>query len=883
MNPKITKLIDQYLSGTLDGEDKIAFEKELAQNNELKQEVALQKSIMQAAARASQRREVTDAAKRYKRNQLLRNGGFSALLAVVIASTILFFASKNADQPSNSSTELAPISMEIKSKLDTYQDFDNIPIQYFQIPSQGTVHLSEQGVLISVPEGAFLKNGSPYHGAIILQYQEAIRGVDIIKSGLNTMTGDELLETQGMFSVTGYTEDGEALSFNPEIGVYLQVPVDDCVSGMQLYDGAKKQDGSIDWVDPQPLRKIPIQAKMADLDFYPAGYEDYLDSEKWKRDKRSRDSLYLSLEHTLDVEYISEETTTNVLEAKYKEEEFITITSDKGRVYRKRDETKEKLPGIDESISWSINKKLLGNGVWEITANALIADGYYIPTLNDADSSIQTELKFPTINGVQVVESPYSSSPVKNIRTQNGMVKGYTGSVDISAKVKVSSTFRKRVPVRVVFKLSNQDFAYSKVFRGTDLSLRETAKERKTRIDSLTNVEMLGDFILPSKVLSFWKPAFNNTLLSTREFERRMEVIHSLCDNDLLDLYTNNLNAPMVELDRKAVEMGYSEFSAFVLENVGAVELDNPHAALLASFYEKSAALLSEEARNKTMAESSRIKQWQKLVQAQERKDRERSAVRNEQFVNNMGNFTRTNLARQFGSTQGFTINSGSNGNQRRARKNIDGLRPYAGLRTINNLKPYAGMTSLADPGARQSAREIIFIREKIDYKELTVGVEGLDNFESVYLYLYADAINSYQRIDLDSSGVFKCLLNEKIDYAIGIIGITKNGFSYFSRDFAKAGNLGTVRLNKISESELEQEIQKMNADRLPSYNTKGELDWLRTKRKNYQVRMLYKEMIEFRRDVKAVIFPCVTFQRRTDFRAENTSLNSAPVGILEE
>ncbi|MCR9171474.1 MAG: hypothetical protein NXI10_03210 [bacterium] len=877
MNPKITKLIDQYLSGTLEGEDKIAFERELVESIELQQEVELQRSVMQAAKRASQRREVKEAAKRYRRKNLLRTGGISALVTVIIASTVFFLANLNSGKDANEVNELPPISAETRDKLDTYQDFENVPIQYFQIPAQGMVHLSEQGVLISVPKGAFLKDGSPYMGNVILQYQEAIRGVDIIKSGLSTMTGDELLETQGMFSVTGYTEDGEALHFNPEVGVYLQAPVDDCVSDMQLYDGEKKDDGSIDWVNPEPLSKIPVIVKMSDLDFYPAGYEKHLDKEKWKRDKASRDSLYLSLEHTLDVELVSIEKTSTSQVVNYKEQEMVTLQKDMGQVFRKREKKTANLPGIDESISWSINKKLLGNGVWEIEAKGLIAEGYYIPTLDDLDSNLRTELKITTIKGVSVVEKPSTKSPIRTIRTQNGTVKGHTDSIEITAKVKVLPSFRKRVPVRAVFKLSNKDFAYSKVFRGTDLSLRESTVERKMRMDSLANVEMLGDYILPSKVLSFWKPAFNNTLLSTREFERRMQVIHKLCDNKLLDLYVRNLNQPMVDLDRKAVQLGYSEFSDFVSENVGAVDIDKPHVKLLTEFYEKSSKLLREDAKSKTLSEASRMKQWQKILQAQEQKDKERTVVRNEQFVNNMGNFTRKNLVRQFNNTQGFTINTGSSGDRRRARKNIDALRPYAALRNINDLTPYAGMTSLSDPGAQQSRRQTKVLREKIDYKELTVSVKNLDNYEDVYLYLYADDINSYQRVERDSAGVFKCLLNEKIDYAIGIIGITKNGFSYFERNFAKAGNLGTVKLNKIDASELEAKIHKMNADRLPSFNTKGELDWLRTKRKNYQVKGVYKEMIEFRREVKEVIFPCATFRRKESVSTINGTSENSP------
>ncbi|MDB2656936.1 hypothetical protein N9Y60_02645 [Crocinitomicaceae bacterium] len=869
MNPKITKLIDQYLNGTLDGEDKIAFEKEFAQSAELRQEVELQRSIMDAAARASQRREVNNAAKRYRRKKLLRNGGFSALIAVVVASAVLFFTNTDKENESTSANEMAPITAETRNKLDKNQDFENIPIQYFQIPQQGTVHLSEQGVLISVPEAAFLKNGSPYRGNVILQYQEAIRGVDIIKSGLSTMTGDELLETQGMFSVTGYTEDGEALHFNPEVGVYIQAPVDNCESGMQLYDGEKKENGSIDWVDPQPLGKIPVQAKMADLNFYPEGYEDHLDQEKWKRDKRSRDSLYLSLEHSMDSQEMATTLEATTANSRPLEEGVIVLQKDMGRVFQKRDKTKENLPGIDESIQWIFSRKLLGNNVWQITASAIIADGFYIPTLTDPDSTIQTQLKINTTSRSVVIEQPSSTSQVRKIRTSSGTVNGYTNEVIIQAKVKVTSRTQIRLPLRVVFKLSSADMAYSRVIRGADVSLWESPEQRTARLDSLANYRMDGEFILPSNVMAFWKPAFENTLLSTLEFEQRMQAIHKTCDNEVLELYTDNLNKPMSEIDRDVVKMGYPEFEQFANENIGATEVNDPHLALLNEFYEKSSNMLREDARNTAKSEENRMQQWNKIIRDQEEKDRNRAVSRNLQYSNNMSNFSRKNLRQQYKNTQGFKIRTGSNGAPR-ARKNLDAFRPYAGVPLIDQT------------GIMNKALEVTVIRQKIKYNDLKVRVSNFKQFDDVYLYLFADEINSYQRIDPDSSGAFACMLQDKITYAIGIVGITSEGFSYYDHDFLTGGNLGSIQLEPISEEALEARIEKMNSERLAgNVLISGELNWLRTKRKNYKVQQMYKNNIEFRREVKGVIFPCVTFERIDGLRAESNL--ESELQVIEE
>ncbi|XOV66431.1 MAG: hypothetical protein ACFHU9_12465 [Fluviicola sp.] len=872
MNPKITKLIDQYLSGTLEGEDKLNFERELAESQMLQREVELQRSIMNAAARASQRQEVQEAARRYRRKNLLRNGGISALIAIAITSTVLFLSRSDQKTQNDSVQEMSPITAETRDKLDQNQSFENIPIQYFQIPKQGVVHLSEQGVLISVPEAAFLKNGKPYHGNVILQYQEAIRGVDIIKSGLSTMTGDELLETLGMFSVTGYTEEGEALQFNPKVGVYLQAPVAEYEPGMQLYDGEKLEDGSIDWVTPEPLNKIPTLANMSDLDFYPAGYEDELDRLKWKRDKQSRDSLYLSLEHTMDLKTIREEASNATEPLELPEEEVVTIEKEMGAVYGDKPNKRLPVKGIDESISWTFSRERIESDVWIIKAVANIAEGYHIYSMDEEDAFSKTQLKIIDTKNLIVLEEPMCSSPVRTIRMNSQTVKGYTGEVTIQAKVQLKTRRYIRVPVRAVFKLASKDMEYARVMRGGDINLWETPEERLSRYEDLANLEMNGSYILPSNVMAFWKSAFNNTILSTREFERRMQVIHSTCDNEVLELYTHNLNEPLSNIDRKVVRMGYLEFQEFANENVGALELSNPHVALLSAFYDKATDMLRKDAKTKVSSEEERLKQWNTIVDEQSKKDRQRAQNRNLQYSNNLRNFTRSNLAKQFGKMQGFTITQGSNG-RATAIKNIDALRPYAGF-------PMADLRKKMEEATQKTTAVT-----KIKYNDFKVRVANFQKYTSVYLYLYADEINSYQRINLDSTGTVECRLQNDISYAIGIVGITPEGFSYYEHDFLKEGNLGKVKLKAVSEKELDARIEKMNTERLSGNNTLAvEMNWLRTARKNYKVQRQYKEMIAFRRDLQSLIFPCVSFDKKNPWRAdaETNALNSQEIVVDE-
>jgi len=274
MNPELTKLIEQYLSGELSPKDVEAFENRLASNETLHTAVEEQREIHSGAKRAYQRQQIETIGKRYHFRKNLLKGGLSILIAGAITAASLF-----AYNQINGADDIPELTEEVRSKLDKQAPMD-LDAQYFMIPKEGGVVLSEDGVLISVPKGAFTLNGKPYKKSVTLQFQEAIDPSDIMQGGLSTTSNGELLETGGMISVTGYTLDGKPLDFNPKVGVYVQVPMQDLRSDMQLYDGELQADGSINWIKPEPLEKIPVPIPMSELDFYPSGYENYLNEQK---------------------------------------------------------------------------------------------------------------------------------------------------------------------------------------------------------------------------------------------------------------------------------------------------------------------------------------------------------------------------------------------------------------------------------------------------------------------------------------------------------------------------------------------------------------------------------------------------------------------------
>lgn len=293
MEANNTKIIDAYLLGELSELDAQRFETELIQNVDLQQEVQLQKDFHEAAKRNVVRAEVKDAARSYhfaKKIKWFAGGGAVMLIAALAGTLLLNSSSSNIEGAAESDGHI-PTFLDSTATL-----IPDLEREIFTWSGNDSLYLSKSGVLISIPQGALLQNGVPFKGQAIIEWQEARDGATIMRSGLSTTSNGNLLETQGMFSLRASDAIGNLLDIDPNIGIYVQVPVDEIKPGMQLYEGEFDKNGVINWVNPTQMQKIPVPVDMAELNFYPAGYEDTLNKLQLNQGRKFRDSLYLACE-----------------------------------------------------------------------------------------------------------------------------------------------------------------------------------------------------------------------------------------------------------------------------------------------------------------------------------------------------------------------------------------------------------------------------------------------------------------------------------------------------------------------------------------------------------------------------------------------------------
>ena len=180
--------------------------------------------------------------------------------------------------------------------------------QVFKLnPLRDTIIEAKNGIVFSIPAKAFLnKQGETPTETIDVEIKEAMTASEIIKAGLSTMNNDKLLETGGMFYVNA--RDGkENLTIDKSKPLNANVPVNNNKKDMMLFKGERKADGSINWVDPKPIKKKITTVDITQLNFYP---EHFLDSLKGMgfdiKNKKLTDSIYYSFssvdnQSTLDI------------------------------------------------------------------------------------------------------------------------------------------------------------------------------------------------------------------------------------------------------------------------------------------------------------------------------------------------------------------------------------------------------------------------------------------------------------------------------------------------------------------------------------------------------------------------------------------------------
>ncbi len=762
---KFTRIIDQYLNNELNQLEREAFEQALKTNSDLKSEYELQVKINAGAERKGLSKEVNKSIKKVKFNKTLTKAiitlatiGLITALAVGIKTKVL---DKQVNHVEYEKTE---------EGKDNWTEADkNLTSQFFEINNaKDTIIETTGGIVFLIPANAFNK----VVDKVRIEVKEALSAFEIMKAGLSTTSNGQLLETGGMFYINARNGE-ENLSLKADKKIEVSVPYSGKNTNMQLFDGVREKDGTINWINPKKVNRELVTTEITKLNFYPPTYLENLSNWNYNiKDKKFTDSLYYSFGFDIN-------------QSKWPQIEY-----------------------KDTSANVKITTLLKGAELFDKNCKVC-----HFSNLRSTG---------PALSGC-VSRAPGGEEWIKNL------IRG-----------KISSEDRYRNKLISDYGTMMTSFA--------DLSDSELSNiiEFLKRYEN-EKINFKPDYTIginPLVIKSIWDKKFNKTILATKEFEERLQVIFKTCREDILMLYVNNLDKNLYEIDSLVTKIGVEgwdeKFKEFYERKDGGVKIENNSQRALKEYLNNKMEeysriikserikLLKEEMELNKLAENKKqVNENAKLKQANQNYEQELEINLNEAY-HQLGKERPRSLLSNFVSGSISSL----------GWKNVDAyvINSTSNRSTLNYVEKETGKTA------------------NIKYLKLEVEVVDYSKYDRVVAYLLPNKLSSYMSMP-NKSGKFNESLNELMSYNLMVIGY--KGDMVFGAEHMHIEPINyKINLKQTSPKEIESKVRKFS-----SFEQARDL----IEETNYQTFDLsyikkQKEIVkrnELTNKVKLVIFPC--------------------------
>lgn len=734
---ELLELIDRYLKNELSEQENAEFEAKLKADTQLQKEVELQKELLKGIDSYSLRQSAKKAYKRYKLTKAAWVAGIGLAVLIAIAAAVYLYNQNYESDPFHL-PELNEMGTDMWSDADRY-----LPYQRFTInTAKDTVIETEGGMVIAIPANAFTdENGHEISGQIEFEVKEALDPNAIINAGLTTMSNDRLLQTGGMFYMNARSK-GKTLQIDKDI--YVDVPTDTILPNMQLFNGERRDDGTINWVDPKPMASYLTTVDIHSLNFYPPNFEDSLAAMGYPdKDKSFTDSVFYSF-------YCG---------------------------------------GLDVSFGYS--------------------KGYVVKAIGSVPDTL-TEKEALELGLILRDTLSYSGS-------ESGKFLESLMEDDKRAY-----------------------YHYTETEATADLAISEA-----------------DCGIQPSQIQAIWNDKFQNTLLATKAFEERLQALYPTCQGSLLDLYVNNMDKPLYQLDSMVAGClsgaQRDRFLAFAAQHKGSVKDGDKLAAKLSEYYTKKQKVYAEAARK---TQEDFWKKQHKLDQhadtrTQEQKWEEEHRQEENLLVEFCHNYDEA--CEQLDYTYCSTLRCEDKIEFAPAPRNYNVTVSSTGWKNLDQYVWEATENretlNYTDPNTGKKA--------VIQYLPFTVKVKDAEEYDRIYVYLLTEELYSFQRMKREGN-TFTEKLNETLEYQLVCVAYKGDQayYSFSGSDLVVPLTTLGLGLEKIEKTSLETRLNELKSKK-SSNDIWQDLEYQTFKVKDNLRRKKNLEMQEFRRNMYWVVFPC--------------------------
>ena len=410
---------------------------------------------------------------------------------------------------------------------------------------------------------------------------------------------------------------------------------------------------------------------------------------------------------------------------------------------------------------------------------------------------------------------------------------------------------------------------------------RNVSDERKAPLP----VELLDSAIVtnsdcvinPASIQTIWNKKFNHTNLATKEFEERMPWIHRTCENAILDLYIQNLDKNLYEVDQMAAEQLDGSLKEKFLQcaalKQGKVETSSTAQQELNAYY-----LIKRKALE-SIVKLTNDTYWQKQDSLDRAMNRQTTAA-SERYLSNENQLDRKELDyntarvyRELGLQKPLPRanplvqfdNRDVQQNRSRPTTSLQANRPV--LRANINSLGWRNVDCLLSVSRN---RESVSIQgngrtTSVSYSPINLTILNANKFSKMNVYIVPKAFNSL--IKLNGNGInYTYSLNDDLAYRTLVIAWAADGFYVYQNENTQSGTR-TLVLEKM-EKEAWEALTQSNLAMINGMT--AEFDYLEYLKIDEKRQNSNNDKRDLKRKARPYVFPC------GDPEACDTSFNSS-------
>ncbi len=353
----------------------------------------------------------------------------------------------------------------------------------------------------------------------------------------------------------------------------------------------------------------------------------------------------------------------------------------------------------------------------------------------------------------------------------------------------------------------------------------------------------------PSNIRALWSKKFNNTFFSTKEFEERLKYMHTICMDDFLQIYFENMNKPLHIADIACAKYVTGDtkkkFLEFAARKDGAVAIANGLQLKLSNYFQQKSKAYREASEKtwakyqnelQTLNKIADVKQYEEAVR---NKKRELQNFDEEYCANLTETYSQIGINRNCRDTppppvseKYYTVPISTT-----VWKNLD-------VYVFNTTKDRQSMT-YTDPTTGKTAQ--------LKYENIQIKIENEKLFDKVMVYLIPNGLSSFQKIEKKESA-YKENLNSIFKYDVVVLAY-KGEQGYFISETNVLPKRYSLSLTAMTNAAITKTLEKYSLNKSGEIRTAFEYSLFEQKETLRQIQLQKDRM--FREKVAKSIFSC--------------------------